>query len=811
MSVLIGKRELFAFAERYSSYRLKDYTDLADGVVLCSLFNLVFPDLRIRTANTQTHTLSQRTQMNWSALRAGLDAVGIPQILLNRDALLQGDPEKGFSALVLFYFLHHLTKRTDFSAEFAIDVTAELTEFLQSIDSIAALVAGGSMPLSAVPPPLQEQLRVATLTRRGRSSSRTHPRKKVNTTVSSISSLNTSEMEDDDDDDDEQGQEGNFEKQLSFNSDMTAKGSQSVKEETTPTAKISPKNRDEDYDDIVKTNKNSGNHTYNHKHTSCTKNKKTIDHGKDDLLNVSVVQREVELQKDLIAKSEECEELKMQNLQLLSQLAKLRSETPFNTSSTLASIKSDVAANTTDVAEDKYEEKSRRLAKAEDEVLQLRRILQTTKQECLRQLPQNSTFAQELLEDIVDAETGEVVKVHETATLLNGVILDALRNSPKRRQEAQKWLWQIVSAYHVMETRLVTACDVATLEFKRLEEEEQEQEGCRNNSIYNHACTSDLPSTPGTTAKSAYGLHETSSPLLPYASSKAPALYTQLSKMEAEMGQRQRQFEQHLADLHVSEKNLRRRVKRLQDQLNNIVKKTVEREGMWKSLCASIHEAERASFGIAEAETTVEVERLLAQRQSWYTRADEESEKLMRGTVSLDLNNNSLEMDGNVDNGDGSTISRRNDDHHENDKGEKRDVTGLAGDHDVCEAMQTLVQSVTQDRDRLQREVEELRREVRAAAVLLQSSEKQERKHKLQEDIHNRIVEQREYEEDEVWFVRANARPPFTLSCPSVNQTPLPAQSTKHSSERDTNTMTRTKISFGRNLSALLASVTPSK
>ncbi|CAJ1985753.1 hypothetical protein conserved [Leishmania donovani] len=159
-ALVIGRKELFSFADRYSSRRLSDYSSLADGEVLCCLFNLVFPDLRIRPAPSQTHSSTQRAHANWEQLFRRFARLHIPLSFLDPAALQAGSVECGFSTLVLFYFFHHLSKRPDFSAEFALDVAEEVTTYLQSTDCIATLLLGGALQWAAVPEPLAQTLRV---------------------------------------------------------------------------------------------------------------------------------------------------------------------------------------------------------------------------------------------------------------------------------------------------------------------------------------------------------------------------------------------------------------------------------------------------------------------------------------------------------------------------------------------------------------------------------------------------------------------------------------------------------------------------
>ncbi|XQJ24289.1 hypothetical protein NXY56_000177 [Leishmania guyanensis] len=159
-AIVIGRKELFSFADRYSSRHLSDYSGLADGEVLCCLFNLVFPDFRIRPAPAQTHSSTQRAHANWEQLFRRFAKLRIPLSFLNPTALRAGSVECGFSTLVLFYFFHHLSKRPDFSAEFALDVAEEVTTYLQSTDCIATLLLGNALQWAAVPEPLAQTLRV---------------------------------------------------------------------------------------------------------------------------------------------------------------------------------------------------------------------------------------------------------------------------------------------------------------------------------------------------------------------------------------------------------------------------------------------------------------------------------------------------------------------------------------------------------------------------------------------------------------------------------------------------------------------------
>lgn len=168
-AVIIGRKELFSFADRYSSRRLRDYSSLADGEVLCQLFNLVFPLHRIPAAPQQTHSPTQRAHLHWEALYRRAARVAIPLTFFNPAALEQNSVEVGFSVLVVFFFLHHLSKQTDFSAEFAMDVREAVSSYLQSTSCIATLLLGQALEWSDIPTHLAEMIRAEPVFQRSES------------------------------------------------------------------------------------------------------------------------------------------------------------------------------------------------------------------------------------------------------------------------------------------------------------------------------------------------------------------------------------------------------------------------------------------------------------------------------------------------------------------------------------------------------------------------------------------------------------------------------------------------------------------
>lgn len=157
-SVVIGKRELLSFAERHACRRVRDFSSLADGEVIILLLNKLFPSYRIRVASYHTHSISQRTQFNWEAVYRTCSRLRIPLSLLHYS--IPFSPRcSGFSLLALFYFLFHLSKRIDFSAEFANEMPDDLMNYLQSMDSIVTLFLGEALEWSCIPEEVGEQIR----------------------------------------------------------------------------------------------------------------------------------------------------------------------------------------------------------------------------------------------------------------------------------------------------------------------------------------------------------------------------------------------------------------------------------------------------------------------------------------------------------------------------------------------------------------------------------------------------------------------------------------------------------------------------
>lgn len=166
-TVKVTKQQLFSFLAVHARVppnepllKKQQYSLFDDGVAFCRMFNAIFVQQTIAPIATshQTSSASSRSTRNWKALHRAMTMLGIPTEVVPRELYRPNavDSVGGYSGLVFFYFMHHLAKRRDFSAEFSSDVTGHLMSFLQSVDSIRALVLGGAIAISTLPQELHE-------------------------------------------------------------------------------------------------------------------------------------------------------------------------------------------------------------------------------------------------------------------------------------------------------------------------------------------------------------------------------------------------------------------------------------------------------------------------------------------------------------------------------------------------------------------------------------------------------------------------------------------------------------------------------
>ncbi|TPP53879.1 hypothetical protein CGC20_5840 [Leishmania donovani] len=673
-ALVIGRKELFSFADRYSSRRLSDYSSLADGEVLCCLFNLVFPDLRIRPAPSQTHSSTQRAHANWEQLFRRFARLHIPLSFLDPAALQAGSVECGFSTLVLFYFFHHLSKRPDFSAEFALDVAEEVTTYLQSTDCIATLLLGGALQWAAVPEPLAQTLRVHPVFHttaeaemaQEEEAARTYRSMFARRRTGSANSMHNLPAT-------QRAHSRTTEQQSGIGGPSSMKpassSSPSAASSSTPCCKgraDSPPPRPPLHNASTQSTRSS-----------------TSRLSSSDNVNPSVDLCRLERQcsSEMRTRSAEAcgvSQPRAPNQRSSSRRSASSSRSSGNSHSSTMTAMSCQSSGTADAAVAQASRIPYRSAssvsaatgsrgsavsssRARDAALEA--ALQSKEAECeslqmqlryadrieeletqLRAYREASDKRQALaaLEaeiaaltaDIVDDETGTtVVDVHEKANLLHCLMLEHLQEAPRNRKQMQRWLWSIVAAHHTMEGRLMAA---------------------RSQSTVAASFSAVSPGSNFDIADSGGADHEEMTAL-------RSAHYAELEA------------------LHAREHQLAAALQGAQANNAATVQRAVRRERLWKSLCASVYAAEQASYAITECRSAEEVEERLRQREEHYGVVESLTQQLVE--------------DGQQE----VTTST----HHE-------EIEATAGSPAPCRSLQTLVAHLQEERAELLRDVTRL-------------------------------------------------------------------------------------------------------
>lgn len=556
--VLIGRKELFSFSDRYSGRRLKDYSGLADGEVLCLLFNRIFPRHAIHPASAHTHTASQRAQLNWEALFRRFAAFHIPIRFLDPMALMVNNAEKGFSTLVLFYFLFHLSKRTDFTAEFALDIAEELTTYLQSMDSVASLLLGEALDWESLPEALGSSIRglpsfhvppvrqtaleeeAARLCRtimnpNGGSKSTLGPRKAKRAAATAFPHTDQSE------------------------GPSLFRSTPPASVDTTLQPHAPPSTSSHDASVVVDVKSTVVNISASA--SSCGSDISIVQLSEGSSLHSSPVRHLPQSsdtpprQQPQTVEARECEveELRKHNAVL-----------------TLTAHTQDAKIAAAHRCDSHLRKDDQRLMeRLGTEEIGKAEAPQTTKplypltddtESCVAL----SSEAAALLDDVVDTETGEVVDVRQRASLLHGLLLKHLPSSAARG-EAQSWLWSIAAAYHTIETRLVTAVTIIDVLHDRLES--------------------------GVDA---------------------------VALLEHSRSHLQATHEENLQRLHEEEHRLREEIRRMHEGHRRAMTLAGAREATWKRLCSSLRDAEVASASLLDGTASVAAESVFANREQHY-------------------------------------------------------------------------------------------------------------------------------------------------------------------------------------------------
>lgn len=586
-TVLIGRKELFAFAERYSSRRLRDYGELADGDVLCRLFSLIFPHYAIAPASPETHSVSQRTQHNWEALHRAFARLHIPLALLQPVALAKNDTDNGFSSLVLFYFLFHLSKKTDFTAEFATDVSEALTAFLQSVDSIAALLLGEALDWEAIPEELGEVIR-------GRPSFHMPPAEQAaeeEAAARQCRALLAPPPPPATSPDNSFGPRRNKGHRLVPAAAAVGAGSAVVS--NSPPAPV-----EEASATVVSSLASPDRALHQRRPPPSQPTGRRLESAEVSVTSATSVATapvEVDAQRHhrrYVEKARECEGLRGANIALLSQVASL--ETALAHSEERGRTAEGRAAELAEAVGVLAEELEETHAQLADMAAQgSRSSNHHNNDHDSSRLGGDSAEVEQaietLLAEVVDPTTGAALDAHELASLLHCMLLEHLQDSPVNRGQAQSWLWSVVTAYHELETRLVTAVDVIDSLQREL------------------------------------GMAE------------AP-------RQQQGVVEEGRDAIMQLTQQHETEHFLRRELERAGGVVQRTAARAADREDAWRRLCAALHRSEQ----LATATATASAGDLAAEREGSYAAVEAATEALahLNAAPSVAASPGSFAVDG---------------------------------------------------------------------------------------------------------------------------------------------------------------------
>ena len=139
----IGVAELCSWIASETQRPCPDITtSMKDGSLLAALLLRVFPSLT--TLRLKPSVLSDP----WSLVDERAKFLGLPQCLCDWKGMQAGKVAACYAVIVAVFFVHHLVDQADYSADFAHDIPAEVSAFLQSMACVQVMVKGGGMSAS---------------------------------------------------------------------------------------------------------------------------------------------------------------------------------------------------------------------------------------------------------------------------------------------------------------------------------------------------------------------------------------------------------------------------------------------------------------------------------------------------------------------------------------------------------------------------------------------------------------------------------------------------------------------------------------
>ena len=142
----VGKAELLRWASELTCLACERLDDLRTGAVLARLFLCVFPRLSERTFKPKWDPKWEwEVGLNWEVVEQMGQTLKLPPELVDRAGLQACRFKPVYSLLVTLYFLHHVARDRDFSADFVHPIDGAVAHFLQSTGAITAMTLGGAI------------------------------------------------------------------------------------------------------------------------------------------------------------------------------------------------------------------------------------------------------------------------------------------------------------------------------------------------------------------------------------------------------------------------------------------------------------------------------------------------------------------------------------------------------------------------------------------------------------------------------------------------------------------------------------------
>ncbi|KAL0223182.1 hypothetical protein P9112_002572 [Eukaryota sp. TZLM1-RC] len=145
----VTKADLLQWITTSTKRNVSVFEDLSDGSTLVRVCGKLFPNFVSSTFRTAHAARSEHDKsLYWETIFNALKQSGIPTNLIDKAGIQKGRFRASYNALVLFFFLESLTTSIDFTVDFEYPINNNIASFLQSNQSVEALVKGGSLSIT---------------------------------------------------------------------------------------------------------------------------------------------------------------------------------------------------------------------------------------------------------------------------------------------------------------------------------------------------------------------------------------------------------------------------------------------------------------------------------------------------------------------------------------------------------------------------------------------------------------------------------------------------------------------------------------